>query len=129
MRCIKFVDHNFVSVLHSAVFKSRVNFYRKLPIWNNIEIILHFYLQFNPLPMRMDILPSECVFIWHYLGKKIIAEERIIQEHFRVSENQPLTLTKALWLFQNIPLRRVVRNTKQKNVHNYNMRFLNVNIN
>jgi hypothetical protein len=33
----------------------------------------------------MDTLPSDCVSIWHYLGKKIIPEERIIQEYFKVS--------------------------------------------
>jgi hypothetical protein len=54
--------------------------------------------------MRMDTLLSDCVFILHYLGKKIITEDRIIRERFKISEVQPLTLTKALYLFQNIPL-------------------------
>jgi hypothetical protein len=128
MRCIKFVDHNFVLVLYSTIFKYLVNFYWRLQIRSNIEISLQFYLQINPFPMRMDTLHSDCVFIWHYLGKKIITEERIIREHFNVSETQPLTLKKALWLFQNTPLQRVVRNTKQKNIHIIRLLF-NININ
>lgn len=79
MRCIQFVDHNFVSVLYSTIFKSLVNFYWILQIGNNIEISLQLYLQINSLPMRMDTLHSDCVFIWHYLGKKIITEEPIIR--------------------------------------------------
>jgi hypothetical protein len=44
----------------------------------------------------MEILPSDCVFILHYLGKKIITEERIIEELFKVSETQHLTLKEIV---------------------------------
>jgi hypothetical protein len=101
MRCIKFVDHNFVS----AIFKSLANFYWRLPIRNKIEISLQFYLQINPLPIRMDMLPTDCVFIWHYLGKKIITEERIIQEISKYQKLNLLLLRKHYGYFKIFFLR------------------------
>ena len=96
MWCIKFIDLNYVSILYCAILKSLLNSYWRLPIWNRIEINLQFYLQINPVSMRMDALPSDSVFILRRSGKENITEEKIIEEHFKGSETQPLTLKESI---------------------------------